>query len=35
MSQRLAVLTETLGSLRQAADRLALTDAGVWRRCFR
>ena len=29
MSQRLAVLTEALGSLRQAADRLALTDAGV------
>jgi hypothetical protein len=29
MSQRIGVLTETLGALRQAADRLALTDAGV------
>ena len=29
MSQRLAVLSETLGALRQAADRLALTHAGV------
>ena len=29
MSPRLAVLNETLGALRQAADRLALTHAGV------